>query len=689
MQFDLFKTIFFGRTGRGWGLPILFWGPPGCLGAETHIAYSTRGPDGQRRSSKGASIERLFQAFHRIPSPGKGRYQLAPEDSQFFITSMDDEGVLRRNRIADVVDSGVKPTFKLRTRSGFEIDATADHPFYTGDKYTKLGDLRVGDTVFVHDNTAIRAEGEAREEPQGSRKTFYVKAHPHAPKKIVSENYTYFGLRASRATVEASMNKLSLEQYIAKLNDNDLAGLSFLSPDDDVHHLDEDFTNDDLSNLLVMSRADHASHHGRERPVQFIATADTIESIEDAGDQHVYDIKVEGPYNNFVADGFVVHNCGKTGILKHYASAMTVGGTRLHTEVLSPGEAGEGAFGVVPVPAKTPSGEVRISYPAPWWLQNFEGDRADGGPDGAGFLFLDELSSAPPALHPPLLGLIHEGRIGGAHLHPRTRILGAANPPEMAASGFDLAPPVANRLGHLEWAPPSQPEWADYMLGGGSSGNKGLAPIDLDVEEARVEAAWPAAHAKAAGLITAFTRTRQKLLHEMPKAGATHMQAMRWPSHRSWDLACSAFTSSIVQGTEHAYRDLLMAAYVGEGPANEFAAWIATADLPDPEEVLDGKASYTHDALKLDRTCALTSAMASVLISDKDPARRSVRTQSFWNLIDALHSASAVDLAMPGVSACIRADKKDPELKLSNNPGAFKVMTKVSGLMKAAGQFGR
>lgn len=39
---------------------------------------------------------------------------------------------------------------------------------------------------------------------------------------------------------------------------------------------------------------------------------DIVMSVEEDGEAHVYDIVCDDPYRNFVANGFVVHNCGKT-----------------------------------------------------------------------------------------------------------------------------------------------------------------------------------------------------------------------------------------------------------------------------------------------------------------------------------------------------------------------------------------
>lgn len=378
--------------------------------------------------------------------------------------------------------------------------------------------------------------------------------------------------------------------------------------------------------------------------------------------------------------------CGKTAILESFAESLKINGDPMHVETLSPGEAGEGAFGVVPVPSGV-GAAMRIHYPAPWWIGNFEGDEADGGPGGRGLVFLDELSSAPPALHPPLLGLIHAGRIGGAKLPRNTRIIGAANPPEMAAAGFDLAPPVANRLGHMIWENPSQGQWADYMLAQGS-GNATMQPIDCIAEEQRVDAAWPSAYARAAGLITAFLRTRAQHMHQMPKAGALHMDAMRWPSHRSWDNAVRAYASCIVQGTAGMYRDRLIAAYVGDGPTEELANWIASADLPDPEEILDGKITFKHEPHRLDRTLALSSSMSATLLGDTNAGRRAVRADQFWRFVGEMADASATDLVMPGVGAIMKAEASNTELRISTGKSGNAAVAKIAPHMRAAGILG-
>lgn len=49
---------------------------------------------------------------------------------------------------------------------------------------------------------------------------------------------------------------------------------------------------------------------------------DRVESIEPVGDGKVYDVKCGGKWHNFIADDFVVHNCGKTTAALHLVAEV-------------------------------------------------------------------------------------------------------------------------------------------------------------------------------------------------------------------------------------------------------------------------------------------------------------------------------------------------------------------------------
>jgi replicative DNA helicase len=66
--------------------------------------------------------------------------------SAFGFTS---DGAVKPNQISEWVDSGVKPCFKVTTRSGRSVEVTGHHPFLTVRGWQPLHDMVVGDRIAV------------------------------------------------------------------------------------------------------------------------------------------------------------------------------------------------------------------------------------------------------------------------------------------------------------------------------------------------------------------------------------------------------------------------------------------------------------------------------------------------------------------------------------------------------------
>jgi MoxR-like ATPase len=76
------------------------------------------------------------------------------------------------------------------------------------------------------------------------------------------------------------------------------------------------------------------------------------------------------------------------------------------------------------LPVVADDGSVRLAEPS--WARRL----ADAG---SGILFLDEVTTAPPAVQAALLRVVLERTIGDVELGPQVSVIAAANPPEQAS----------------------------------------------------------------------------------------------------------------------------------------------------------------------------------------------------------------------------------------------------------------
>jgi len=187
----------------------------------------------------------------------------------------------------------------------------------TDSGFVPLSQLNIGDTLFIHNN--IRVKGRKDHETKPS---VCVKYHPKAPTKIVHDSktgrdYLYHRGQVSKFIYEAFMNDMTYDEYIIVLNTKEkkhIDSLRVLPENIHVHHKDEDFNNNDIDNLQLVDPSVHGCLHAsdRLRNLSFIVAPTEITSIEEAGIRDTYELKCAYPYNNYIANGIVVHNSGKT-----------------------------------------------------------------------------------------------------------------------------------------------------------------------------------------------------------------------------------------------------------------------------------------------------------------------------------------------------------------------------------------
>jgi hypothetical protein len=251
---------------------------------------------------------------------------------------------------------------------------------------------------------------------------------------------------------------------------------------------------------------------------------------------------------------------GKTAALTQLAESLDLPLTTVIASVHEPSD-----FSGLPVVGDDPSVHGVPMAPPDWAVRLVRA--------GRGLLFLDELSTAPPAVQAALLRLVLERRVGALRLPPGVRIVAAANPRSSAADGWELSPPLANRFVHLQWTHDH-----DVVVRGlGGTWPRATLPR---LDPGKVREAVDFARRAVCGLLSA----RPTLVHRLPSGEARRGGA--WPSPRSWDMTLTLIAFATAAGSSREVLSLLVRGAVGDGPGLELLAGLDRMDLPDPEAVL-------------------------------------------------------------------------------------------------------
>ena len=344
MSFDILNDeVNDGLAGRNKGIPMGFdrlnryvgirrrilthvFGATGCLSENTLITV-THGDN--KSGGRSYTIRELYYKFHGNLVPLLERKEIKTRSGHRWKQGLKcttnyynhDEQSIRQNDIIDVIKSGIKETFILKTEKGKEIRATKDHKFLVDKSliYKNLSELKVGDVVYIRSNSIPKGR-----KPRPYRYEIITKMpyYPSARDKKVKENgvvYTHQRIKKTRAVYDAFLNGVSLEYFLEQVKTNPNHGFIFSDLSMDIHHKDEVYNNDVPNNLILLSKKNHARLHGKEGAHIYFGNRqieeDRILSIEKYGDEMTYDIVMKAPYHNFEANGIFVHNSGKSAFV--------------------------------------------------------------------------------------------------------------------------------------------------------------------------------------------------------------------------------------------------------------------------------------------------------------------------------------------------------------------------------------
>ncbi len=306
------------RRGRQ---ALLLADDPGCVAGNMIVSLNRAG------LTRKYTMKELYQRFNGIDPRvhwdlSKPTYIRALKGDRFGLV-----------KVEAVVYKGVKPTVRIATKSGKILRVTDDHEILTPGGYVPAFMLCPGGGVITNGADVCAKCGEVgkvityyRAKFKGyCKKCMYKyqrsmpRMHEGTVRKKGRDGYIYlvgsdFRRHARRSNAGVLEHIHVMEQHI---------GRSVVLGVEEVHHVNGIRDDNRLENLKLVSRSEHSSIHGVSRhfknfqhwtgsEVVTVPIVDEIVSVELSGEEEVYDVTVEGPYHNFLANKVVVHNCGKS-----------------------------------------------------------------------------------------------------------------------------------------------------------------------------------------------------------------------------------------------------------------------------------------------------------------------------------------------------------------------------------------
>lgn len=351
-----------------WGLRfngLLLAHDPGCLSGDTVVKIM------RHSLVRPFLLSDLYKRFNGLPVQNPWK-----KPGKTTIKSLMPNGILRHNEVKQVLYRGVKTAYKITTASGKTLTATGDHEIAAPGGWFRVDHLQVGSKVLTNGIPVCSECGLSKYRIttykyamyrglcQGCLRRGKRNGHYKTGKMLDKDGYVL----VSGQQIHPNCNKDGCVQEHILVMEKHLG--RYLNGKERVHHKDGIKANNHPDNLeLMASDSEHAFHHGVEKKYQhmdggragtggeiiFIPREDTVVSIEPAGEQDVYDIVMAEPARNFVANGIIVHNCGKSRSAVDLSRGwMDSGAVRNMEQVFNPEVGKWGVHGGILVITKAP-----------------------------------------------------------------------------------------------------------------------------------------------------------------------------------------------------------------------------------------------------------------------------------------------------------------------------------------------
>lgn len=307
-----------------------------------------------------------------------------------------------------------------------------------------------------------------------------------------------------------------------------------------------------------------------------------------------------------------------------------------------------------------------VQYAIPEWVNNFS-DKGDG------ILFLDELTTAPPAVQAALLRVVLERKVGFHDLPKGVRIVAAANPPDLMTGGWELSPPLRNRFVHLQWEL-SADIYRDALLNGFPKAKLPVIPKKEHAE--KVE--------KYRILVHGFLSRNPNLL-----STSADTDRYGFASPRSWDFAtalmasCDILGLSPINGNQKSTVFLeLLSGCIGDGASINFIGFMKNLKLPSPEDVLDGREKVEIEKLDESELFILFSGFRKLLSKEVADDLLLQRSGILIPLVNEVIARKRKDIIFPTMRHLAKVEHIVPRLVKTSRAAGKEKQTEIFTFLK-------
>ena len=272
-----------------------------------------------RKNTRNPTVEEMYKITHDIQFVRENNYQ--PLRSKYRRQkhygsglSMFDDGKVRKNIIIDIQPAGIRPVYRVTTENGKYLECTDNHKFPTPKGIKKLFELSIGDSLY------ILGQSERSDKKYTLTDGNFKKNTPIKGQKGFQNIPDGASVKFDRYRQNCVTNQLPCAVCGIPYESN----IRF-----ELHHNNKDRTNNEDSNLTwccasCHKKLDYALGRTKTFEKGLSTLIDKIVSIEYVRDEMTYDVTMDDPAHNFVANNGLItcnsHSCayGLTAYISMY-----------------------------------------------------------------------------------------------------------------------------------------------------------------------------------------------------------------------------------------------------------------------------------------------------------------------------------------------------------------------------------